>query len=99
MTGLRPPASFTLRVRMEWDWHGGTGAGRSGDVDRLIARDEDGLPFLPAKTLTGIWRDACKQVARALDSGTREQDGPWQRLLAAVFGDQPAAAGDGVANP
>ena len=31
-------------------------------------RDADGLPFVPAKTLRGIWRDACERVAYGLDS-------------------------------
>jgi CRISPR-associated protein Csx10 len=61
MTGL-PPA-FTVQVHMLSDWIVGTGEGRVGDVDATVRRDADGLPFVPAKTLTGIWRDACEQVA------------------------------------
>jgi CRISPR-associated protein Csx10 len=77
---------FTLLVAMLADWHVGSGAGRIGSVDRRAVRDQDGLPYLPAKTLTGIWRDACEQVAWALDDGA---DSGWSRLLAVVFGDQP----------
>src|SRR5436305_11235216 len=62
-------ASFRLRLEMKSDWHIGAGAGRPGDVDRLVRRDEDDLPFVPGKTLTGIWRDACERVALGLDDG------------------------------
>jgi CRISPR-associated protein Csx10 len=43
--------SFRLRLTMLSDWHIGSGTGRPGNVDRLIVRDSDGLPFAPAKTL------------------------------------------------
>lgn len=85
MNALGP--EFTLRLEMLSDWHIGTGAGRPGNVDRLVARDADGLPYVPAKTLTGIWRDACELVARGLDGGT---DGAWGRLVEVVFGSQPS---------
>jgi len=68
------------------DWHIGSGFGRPGDVDRLMRRDANGLPFIPAKTLTGIWRDACETVAHGLDR--QETDGNWQRLVSLIFGDQ-----------
>ncbi len=78
---------FTVRLIMESDWHVGSGTGRPGSVDRLIIRDADGLPFVPAKTLRGIWRDACERVAYGLDDG---QVGDWSRLVDCLFGSQPA---------
>ncbi|NJR61347.1 MAG: hypothetical protein HC769_22440 [Cyanobacteria bacterium CRU_2_1] len=69
------------------DWHIGSGTGRPGDVDRLIQRDADGLPYIPAKTLTGIWRDACEQVAFGLDEGIA--GGQWSQWVIHLFGNQP----------
>jgi CRISPR-associated protein Csx10 len=69
------------------DWHVGSGAGRPGNIDRLIVRDADGLPFVPAKTLRGIWRDACERLARGLDGG---ETGDWSRFVDLLFGSQPA---------
>jgi len=60
---------FRLRLTMESDWHIGSGTGRPGNIDRLVVRDGDGLPFVPAKTLRGIWRDACERLVRGLDDG------------------------------
>ena len=76
-----------LRIRFTRDWHVGEGAGQPGHIDHIIRRDPlDDLPYLPAKTLTGIWRDACERIAAGLDKGQR---GPWTAWLEALFGDQP----------
>ena len=77
MSGL--PPTFTVRVHMLSDWIVGTGEGRVGEVDATVRRDGDGLPFVPAKTLTGIWRDACEQVAGWLGGRGRGQTTPGSR--------------------
>ncbi|MCY0886375.1 MAG: RAMP superfamily CRISPR-associated protein [Firmicutes bacterium] len=59
---------FRVRIRFLSDWAVGAGFGRAGDLDSLVARDEDGLPFVPAKSLVGVWRSACEFVAQALDA-------------------------------
>jgi CRISPR-associated protein Csx10 len=81
------PESFRVRLTMESDWHVGSGMGRPGNIDRLIVRDADGLPFVPAKTLRGIWRDACERLCRGLDDG---QLGGWSRWVDSLLGSQPA---------
>ena len=63
------PDDFEIRLTFTSDWHVGSGAGRPGLIDRLVTRDEDDCPFVPAKTLTGIWRDACERVACAWTKG------------------------------
>jgi CRISPR-associated protein Csx10 len=78
-----------LTITMLSDWHIGSGTGRPGSVDRLIQRDGDNLPYIPAKTLTGILRDACELVAMGLDNGAV---GVWHRYLEYLFGSQPAIA-------
>ncbi|HEX4613497.1 MAG TPA: RAMP superfamily CRISPR-associated protein [Urbifossiella sp.] len=65
------------------DWHVGAGFGRPENVDRLLLRDADDLPFLPAKTIRGMWRDAAERLATALGPG-------WGAIVDVVFGDQPA---------
>ncbi|TVQ16293.1 MAG: hypothetical protein EA367_20525 [Leptolyngbya sp. DLM2.Bin15] len=72
---------------MSSDWHVGAGAGR-GEIDRVVQRDTDDLPYIPAKTLTGILRDGCEQVALALDNG--DERGRWLQWVNLLFGDQPA---------
>jgi CRISPR-associated protein Csx10 len=79
------------------DWIVGTGEGRVGDVDATVRRDYDGLPFIPAKTLTGIWRDACEQVAGWL-GGPAGPDGgsahSWHAWVDWIFGSQPGSPSD-----
>lgn len=79
-----------MSITFTSDWHCGTGQGRHGGIDRLVRRDADDLPFVPAKTLLGLWRDACEKAARGLDDGA---DGEWSRLVERLFG---AKAGHGI---
>jgi CRISPR-associated protein Csx10 len=83
--------SFTVRLEMLSDWHIGAGFGRPGNIDSLVQRDPNGLPFVPAKTLTGIWRDALERLVYALDE--RNQTGAWSRWVDFLFGNQPALPG------
>lgn len=80
------PSPFKIRLEMKSDWHVGTGAGLPGSVDKLIARDVDGFPFVPAKTLNGIWRDAMETLTLGLDGGI---EGKWSKWVEAIFGIQP----------
>ena len=98
---------FALSVRFTSDWRIGTGEGLHGEADEVVARDESGFPFVPAKTLTGILRDAAETVAAALDhhheggsSGkplpASATDSPhhvagWQGICEVLFGSQPVA--------
>lgn len=97
------PDPFTVRLTMLSDWHIGSGMGRPGSIDRLIVRDADDLPYVPAKTLNGIWRDACERLCYALAIGTRQgreqaqqaitdKGGhtSWTSWVDHIFGSQPA---------
>jgi CRISPR-associated protein Csx10 len=86
---------FTLQIAMLSDWHIGSGTGRRGEIDRLVKRDRDGLPYIPAKTLIGIWRDACELAADGLDEG--QPHGFFSQLVDCIFGDQPALATEAIA--
>jgi CRISPR-associated protein Csx10 len=79
--------TVTLTLSMLSDWHVGTGTGRRGYADSLVKRDSSGFPFVPAKTITGIWRDACEVAAYALDAGPA---GPWHDWTEYLFGSQPS---------
>ena len=78
--------SIDLTIFFTGDWCIGQGAGRQGEADSLVKRDHNNLPYAPAKTIVGIWRDACEMVARGLDDN---KDGAWCELVEAVFGSQP----------
>lgn len=91
--------AFTAAITMTSDWGVGSGAGRQGSIDRLIERDSDGLPCIPATTLRGLWRDAAEQIAFGLDGGEGGGAGGqvegggiamWTALVRQLFGSQPA---------
>jgi CRISPR-associated protein Csx10 len=75
-----------LTIKMCSDWHIGSGAGRPSSIDRLVQRDQYNLPFIPAKSLTGIWRDSCELLAQGLDNG--KPNGAWQQWVTWLFGEQ-----------
>lgn len=79
----------TLAVAFLSEWHCGTGAGRHGGVDRTVGLDDEGLPYVPGRTLKGLWRDACERAAHALDDG---KPGEWSRLVRNLFGDPALSA-------
>ena len=83
MTTLTLPLTLTFLS----DWHAGSGYGRPGDVDRLVRRDEDGLPYVPASTLWGLWRDAAESLCQGLEVSKGLHLEPWLDFL---FGSQPA---------
>jgi len=87
--------NFKIAIAMQSDWHIGSGIGRRGDIDRLVKRDRDGLPYLPAKTITGIWRDACELLVNGLDDSA--SNGYFSKLLDYLFGDQPSLAEGAIA--
>ncbi len=77
------PATWAVQIQFTSDWHCGTGQGDDSGADRTIARDVDGLPYVPAKELKGIWRDASERAAYGLDDGC---PGPWSALVDRIFG-------------
>ncbi|MCD5316910.1 RAMP superfamily CRISPR-associated protein [Kineosporia babensis] len=77
-----------MNIRFVSDWHVGTGDGRAGVVDAAVHRDPAGLPYVPGKSLTGHWRDACATVADALDttSATTTNTRSWAQWAEWLFG-------------
>ena len=80
------------------DWHVGSGAGIPGSVDRQVLRDEEGFPYVPGKTLTGILRDAAEWIADTRDAAEQvagaqgaaeKKDQRWKKVLIGLFGEQP----------
>jgi len=86
------PATFEITLDFLSDWHVGTGQGRLGTIDAEVRRDADGLPFVPAKTLVGVWRDACETVAETFDRATDST--VWQAWVTWLFGSQAARSED-----
>lgn len=89
------PADFDITLEFLSDWHIGTGQGRLGTVDAEVRRAA-GLPFVPAKSLLGVWRDACETVASTFDL-VGSVPGAWQAWVTWLFGSQPDRRDDATA--
>ena len=40
------------------DWHCGSGLAAGADVDALVVKDKERLPYVPGKTMKGLVREA-----------------------------------------
>ena len=48
------------KIQFHAYWHCGSGLAAGPDVDLLVVKDKDGLPFVPGKTIKGLVRDAAQ---------------------------------------
>ena len=54
-----------LKYKIEFfsEWHCGSGLTAGADIDALVIKDSDRLPFIPGKTLKGLIREAVEDYA------------------------------------
>ena len=50
-------------ITFHTDWHCGSGLAAGADVDALVIKDKDGLPFVPGKTIKGLLREAVEYLS------------------------------------
>lgn len=77
-----------LVLTFDSDWHIGSGSGIPGSLDRQVLRDDQGLPYVPGKTLTGIIRDAAEWIAATRDRTEGEYAHRWTDTVSSLFGVQ-----------
>ena len=58
----------TIKYEIEFfsHWHCGSGLAAGADVDALVIKDEDGLPYVPGRTVKGLLRDAATDLGSDL---------------------------------
>lgn len=44
------------------NWHCGSGLAAGADVDALVVKDANGLPYVPGRTLKGLLREAAEKL-------------------------------------
>lgn len=44
------------------DWHCGSGLAAGADIDTLVIKDKDNLPFVPGKTVKGLIKEAVDDI-------------------------------------
>lgn len=55
---------MNIRYKIEFhtDWHCGSGLSAGADVDALVVKDQNNLPFVPGKTIKGLVREAMEDM-------------------------------------
>ncbi len=48
---------ITVKIEILSFWHIGSGSSRGGDVDEVMLKDDNKLPYLPGKTLKGLLKE------------------------------------------
>lgn len=79
---------MTYRIQAEFQtyWHIGTGRGSGQHLDALVEKDSHGLPYVPGKTLKGLFRDALYKLEAWQASN--------QHMTDLLFGVRTAEAGE-----
>jgi CRISPR/Cas system CSM-associated protein Csm3 (group 7 of RAMP superfamily) len=49
-------------IRFYTDWHCGSGLSSGADLDLLVIKDKNKLPFIPGKTIKGLVREAVEDI-------------------------------------
>jgi len=63
------------------EWHTGSGLTSGSDLDALVLKDKDGLPFIPGKTLKGLLKAAASDI-----NEIKGVDSAKDKFLTEVFG-------------
>ena len=55
---------MNIKYRIEFfsDWHCGSGLTAGADVDALVVKDTDGLPYVPGRTMKGLMRESAQEL-------------------------------------
>lgn len=64
---------LTYKLRFYEYWHCGSGLSSGADVDLLVIKDKDGLPFIPGKTIKGLLREAVLDISNLSNSNNKQQ--------------------------
>lgn len=64
--------NITYQIEMFAPWHCGSGLSAGADVDALVVKDKDGLPFIPGKTLKGLVREAVEDYCTFSQQDAKE---------------------------
>ena len=51
-------ATIKYTITFHTDWHCGSGLAAGADLDALVVKDDEQMPFVPGKTIKGLIREA-----------------------------------------
>lgn len=78
---------MNIKYQIEFlsDWHCGSGLAAGADVDALVIKDQNNLPYIPGKTMKGLIREAAETILNL--KGLMNKD------IVSIFGDSNGMKG------
>ena len=58
------------QIQFHTDWHCGSGLAAGADLDALVVKDKEDLPFIPGKTIKGLVREAVEDMRSIQGKGS-----------------------------
>ncbi len=81
---------ITYQIKFFNDWHCGSGLAAGADVDLLVIKDKNNLPFVPGRTIKGLLREAATDITHF-----REED---EKQIDKLFGKRSSTESDELQN-
>ncbi|MDE5997220.1 MAG: CRISPR-associated protein [Muribaculaceae bacterium] len=78
--------NIKYKVEFFTDWHCGSGLAAGADVDALVVKDPQGVPYIPGKTVKGLIREAAEDIIRFRSGKDKELDSVRHRFAIEAFG-------------
>ena len=75
---------IAYKIKFYSPWHCGSGLSAGADVDLLVIKDKNGMPYIPGKTLKGLIREAAESYAQYM---AKRED------LTVIFGNEGKTTG------
>ena len=66
-------------------WHCGSGLSKGADLDSLVVKDSNGLPFVPGKTIKGLLKEAVEDIRGFFD---KKEDAVFKEFFGFFDGDK-----------
>jgi len=80
--------SKVIKYKVEFftDWHCGSGLSSGSDLDLLVIKDKDHLPYIPGKTIKGLVRESIEEICNFQNTKNANE-------IIAVFGEESKSQG------
>ncbi len=60
---IMEPTKINYSITFLSDWHAGSGLSSGAEADSIVIKDNTNLPYLPGKTIKGLFKDALLDIS------------------------------------
>ena len=78
--------NIQYQIEIHTWWHCGSGQSAGADVDALVIKDKNGMPYIPGKTIKGLLRDAAEELIGWSTNGTGKAEVEKDSSFVKLFG-------------